>query len=122
MREGSPHPGPLPGGEGVWIPAFAGMTSCAKISLRGNDGAGAGGRRSVLCSYGLVCTYARAAGGVGCLVGWVGGVPGEVVEGVDWAADALPVEAVEVGAAHAGRVEQDDVLGERSVGGAEEVG
>ena len=30
VREGSPHPGPLPGGEGVWIPAFAGMTSYAK--------------------------------------------------------------------------------------------
>ncbi len=31
-----PSQGPLPGEEG-WIPAFAGMTGYAKVSLREND-------------------------------------------------------------------------------------
>ena len=50
MAGGRPHPSPLPGGEGGWISAFAGMTSCAKVSLRGNDG------RNMLRPYGLTRT------------------------------------------------------------------
>ena len=31
---------PSQGGEGAWIPAKAGMTGYARVSLRGNDGMG----------------------------------------------------------------------------------
>ena len=43
-------------GERGWIPVFAGMTSYAKVSFRGNDGAGRGRQWLPADSYGLTLT------------------------------------------------------------------
>ena len=57
-RNGGAHPGPLPGGAGVWIPAFAGMTGAW---ARWGSGEGAHKGRP----YGLTRTPTLVRGGDG---------------------------------------------------------